>query len=797
MRKISVAVGFLLSSFVWAQTGGININVYDNFSNRPISAKIRILNVEKTYEGQGEVSIDSLPTKTYDFLISAEEYEDRYLSDISILPNQKLNYSIGLRKQSSAVAEISEVVITRRGYKSTRESPVSLRSISSEEVQKNAGSNRDVAKTFLSLPGVASTSTFRNDLLIRGGASMENKFYIDGIEVPTINHFQTQGASGGPRGIITVDFIKDVDFYSGAFPARRNGVMSSLFEFNFKEARKDKMGYKAVLGIDDMQFMMDGPLSKDQSWTGLFSVRKSNLQLLFKAIGLPFLPSYYDGQFKVSKKFKSGDELYFLGIGAIDRFKLNLDAEKTPSNWAILDRVPVAPQWNYTIGAGYRHLVDNGNWLFTLSQNRLDNRSTKYFKNNEQPQNLLLDYHSKELENKLRIDRNWKWGDYKWSAGANAGLSHYSNDTYSQSITAADVVADLYNANLDFFQYGLYFQVSQQYFDNRLVASLGARVDASTYSDLTNNPLDQFSPRLSLQYKLNPTWAINFNSGIYYQLPPYTALGFNEAGSYVNKNTLKYIRNSQVVLGVEYNGENNFRVTLEGYYKRYGQYPYSLRNGISLANVATGFGVVGVEPLNSSSKGETYGIEFLAQKRTSNDFYGILSYTYGFSKFSDATGSLLPSAWDTRHIAAITAGKYFKKNWNIGARFRLQSGYPETPYDLNRSSLVTIWNVANGPVQDYSLLNTGRGKLVNQLDVRVEKKWIFSKWQLTAYLDVVNMYGSNNPSNLPVIGIERDANGNGVIMNPTAPLNEQRYSLTQDPQESQTTLPYIGLIFEF
>ena len=787
----------LASVNYYAQIGGINILMYDQFSNKPISGQVKVLNTDQTYAGIGSVAIDSLKAQSYNFEISSPNFETSYLNDISILPNQTLSFSIGLIRTQTKDNEISEVVITNRKYKTTAESPVSLRTITSEEVQKNAGSNRDVSKTLLSLPGVASTSTFRNDLLIRGGASMENKFYIDGIEVPTINHFQTQGASGGPRGIITVDFIKDVDFYSGAFPARRNGVMSSLFEFNFKQARKDKLGYKAVLGIDDMQFMADGPLSKDQSWTGLFSVRKSNLQLLFKTIGLPFLPSYYDGQFKISKKFKSGDELYFLGIGAIDEFKLNLDAEKTASNLAILDRVPVAPQWNYTFGAGYRHIVDNGNWLFTLSRNMLDNKSKKYYKNIESPENLLLDYRSQEIEHKLRVDRNWTSGDYKWSAGGNAGFSKYTNDSFSKIVTQSSVANDVYQSDINIFQYGVYVQVANKFLDNRLSASLGARVDASSYSDLTNNPLDQFSPRLSLQYKIDQKWAINFNSGIYYQLPPFTALGYNENNILVNKEALKYIRNYQFVLGTEFNGADNLRLTLEGYYKRYSNYPFSIRNQMSLANIATGFGIVGVEPLNSSSKGETYGIEFLAQKRTNSNYYGIFSYTFGYSKFSNASGELLPSSWDTRHIAALTAGKYFGNNWNIGARFRLQSGYPETPYDLNRSALVSIWNIANGPVQNFSQLNTTRGRVVNQLDIRVEKKWVFSKWQITGYLDVVNVYGSNNPSNLPIIGLERDANGNGVIANPTAPITDQRYLLTSDPQDKQTTLPYLGVIFEF
>src|SRR5690606_15388866 len=280
------------------------------------------------------------PAGNYSFQISAEGYQNGSLNDISVVPNQNLTFSIGLQKTTTSEQEIETVVITARVHNTTAESPVSLRNITSEEVQKNAGSNRDISKAILSLPGVGSTATFRNDLFIRGGSSAENKFYIDGIEVPVINHFQTQGASGGPRGIITVDFIKDVDFYSGAFPAKRNGALSSLFEFNLKQARKDKQGYKAVIGLDDMQLMVDGPLSKDHSWSVLFSIRKTNMQLHVKAIDLPCLPSYYDATFKVSKKFGNGDELYFHAMGAKDSFKFNEEAEPTLNNLTLIDRIP-------------------------------------------------------------------------------------------------------------------------------------------------------------------------------------------------------------------------------------------------------------------------------------------------------------------------------------------------------------------------------------------------------------------------------------------------------------------------
>ncbi len=801
MTALFTRTVFILSLFFAAifsaQTGSLNINVFDDFSKRPLTATVTVTSSKQEFSGEGNVLLPDLPAGNYSFQISAEGYQNGSLNDISVVPNQNLTFSIGLQKTTTSEQEIETVVITARVYKTTAESPVSLRNITSEEVQKNAGSNRDISKAILSLPGVGSTATFRNDLFIRGGSSAENKFYIDGIEVPVINHFQTQGASGGPRGLITIDFIKDVDFYSGAFPAKRNGTLSSLFEFNLKQARKDKIGYKAVIGLDDMQLMADGPLSKDQSWTGLFSVRKSNLQLLFKAIGLPFLPSYYDSTFKVSKKFKNGNELYFIGLGALDEFKFNENAKATLNNQTLIERLPVSPQWNYTIGAGYRHLAENGNWLFTWSRNMLDNKATKYYRNIETPANLLTRYHSQESENKIRVDRNFRLGDFQLSAGTNVNFARYFNDSDLRIITQGGPVIDNYLSDLNLTQYGFYLQGSRKLLDNKLELSGGLRIDGSDYSKLTSNPLEQFSPRISARYRFAERFALNLNGGIYHMLPSYTALGFIQNGNLINQNTLKYIRNEQIVGGIEFNGKNNLRITAETYYKKYKNYPFSLRNGISLANVGGDFGVVGAEPLDSRGVGETYGVEILAQKRTLNEFYGIASYTFGHSRFSDINGSLKPSSWDSRHIVSLTGGKYFSRNWNIGARFRMQTGLPETPYDIARSQLVNVWNIANAPVSNYALLNSQRGNVVHQLDIRAEKKWIFSKWQMTFYVDVVNAYGSKSPSRLPVIALERGADGNGIIANPGAPQNDQVYQLNYGENDGSTPLPYFGFIFEF
>jgi hypothetical protein len=127
-----------ISGFLFSQVGSINISVYDEFSKKPVSATVKIANSDQNFTGIGTVQIPEIPTGNYNFRISAEGYDDGFLNDINIVPNQNLTFSIGLNKSAK---QIQEVTLTKKLYKTTAESPVSLRNITAEEIQKNAGSN--------------------------------------------------------------------------------------------------------------------------------------------------------------------------------------------------------------------------------------------------------------------------------------------------------------------------------------------------------------------------------------------------------------------------------------------------------------------------------------------------------------------------------------------------------------------------------------------------------------------------------------------------------------------------------
>lgn len=781
------------------ELASITFDIYDDFTLEPIdSVSITPNNSDQTFVFEGnKTPVIELPSGVYSFQITAKNYEPYTIFDVEVNKEKAQRMEVYLTS-SNADVDLNELTITASSFAKTVESPTSLRNMTSEEINRNAGANRDISKVIQSLPGVTATNSFRNDLLIRGGGPNENRFFIDGIETPVINHFATQGASGGPRGMINVDFLDNVDFYSSAFPSNRGNALSSVLDFEMREASDRKFHAKGVIGLDDMVFSADGSVGKDKNFSYLASFRASNLQLLFKALGLSFLPKYYDSTVKLHQKFKNGDQLSFLFLGAIDKFSLNDDFDRTDDNLAIWEQVPVSPQDNHTFGFNYLKKAHNGNWNFVASRNFLHNKATKYYENIEVAENLLTDYRSNEADNRLRVERKWKWKNLKMNAGLGYNFSHYYNNTFSRSVNREGVYSNYYNTSLDFGSYYGFYHLQGDLLQNNLKWSLGFRFDGNDYNNNMSNPLKQFSPRLGMAYRFAPQWYFNLSAGVYYQLPPYTAMGYQvDNGGYINEKTLQYIQASHLVAGLEYNTNQQMKITLEGYYKKYNNYPFSIRNGVNLANLGGDFGVVGIEPVSSKGYGRTYGFEFLVQQRTSSDYYGILAYTFGYSEFNNSADQYLPSSWDARHILSVTAGKEFKRNWNIGFRFRLQSPLPYTPYDEEQSQYVSVWNVTNGPTLNYDLLNTERGATANQLDVRVQKKWYFNSFNISFYVDIINVYGGSLGNKREEIYLVRDENENGIIVNPQAPYDKQIYELKSESPGRPTTLPYFGLMFEF
>jgi hypothetical protein len=786
-----LAAAYFYSS---GQTGSIKGRTVNISSNEPVpfaSIVISGTNINVLSDSAGNFKFTGIAPGYYRLAAMAVGYENELSGEFHVTNSNHPFIPISMVEKPF---ELDQVVVKASAFKKPDESPVSLKSIGIAEIERSPGSNRDISKIIQALPGVSSGVSYRNDLIVRGGGPSENRFLVDGIEIPNLNHFGTQGASGGSVGIINSDFLREVDLYTGAFAANRGNVLSSVLDMKLIDGYDD-MVYRAAIGASEVSLSAAGPLGPKTSL--LFSVRRSYLRLLFSALRLPFLPTFTDYTLKVKTRFDKKNELTFLTIGSLDKSVLNTGIENPDEEQRyILSYLPSYDQWTYAVGAVYRHYRENSYSTWVISRNMLDNGSGKY-ENNDQNADRVLKYTSREIENKFRFENTIRNNGYKIITGAGIEQAKYSNNTFRRVFIPAgeDTITSLdYESSLNFLKYNGFFQISRPFFTDRLTLSAGFRLDGNTYSSVMSNPLRQFSPRASISYNLSDRISLNANSGMYFQLPAYTTLAYrDQSGELINKaNGITFIRSDHFVGGFEFRQDENFRLSLEGFLKLYKNYPFSVNDSVSLASKGAEYGVYGDEPVLSVSEGRAFGAELYYRDLWFDKLGLILSYTLVRSEFGDKNGKLLPSAWDNRHILNLSLFTQLKKNWNLGAKWRFAGGTPYTPYDADRSSRIDAWNARGQGYPDFRFYNTRRLGNFHQLDVRIDKEYFFKKWSLNVYLDIQNAY--NYKSKEPdALVLQRDANGNAL----TDPTDTSRYLLKYISIESGTVLPTLGIIVEF
>lgn len=795
-----------------AQNGTLAGTAKDQLTQEPLIGATVVLEgtqIGATTDADGNFRIGNIPPKSYNVTLSYLGYAPETRYNV-LITNGNANFlNFELAPVSSTLGEVT--IAENRSVKiATVETPVSIQNLSIEEIKANPGGNFDISKVLGTLPGVGGTpggGSFRNDLLIRGGGPSENVYYLDGVEIPVLNHFSTQGAAGGPTGMLNVSFIEDATLMSSAFPAKYDNPLSSVLQFRQRDGNPERFQGNFRVSASETALTGEGPLGRKTTF--LASARRSYLQFLFDAIGLPIRPNYWDFQYKITHKFNSKTTLTSIGLGAIDEFTFAAPDDATPENLYVLSSNPAINQWNYTQGFALKRLTDKGFWNLTFSRNMFDNQLDQFSDNFDGKQTdeakRLLKLNSQEIENKLRFDYNLVADGWKISYGAGAQYVKYNNATFARirpeirdslgNVVQPAVTSDFSTA-IDFVKYGLFGQLSRNFFSDRLGVSFGLRTDGNSFTDTGHDLWRTLSPRLSGSFAVAPRWKINASVGRYFKIAPYTALGFrDEAGLFVNK-SLPYLRTDHLTGGLEYLPTRTLRFTVEGFYKWYADYPVSARTGISLANQGADFGIIGNERLLAGGDGEAYGFEFFAQQKLSRGFFFVGSYTLFWSKFSGADGRLIPSAWDNRHLVSLTAGKKWGKNWELGVKYRLQGGVPYTPIDLEASQ--RNYATVGREILDFTRLNSLRLSNFNQLDVRIDKKWNFRKTTLDLFLDIQNLTAARNPV-FPTFTLQRTADNSGFQTTDGQPLaadGSNGIPVIID-SEDPSVLPSIGVIVEF
>ena len=813
-KTFFILVCFLVTTTLsYAQVvGAITGTVTERSTLKPVAgASVQLTaSITTLTDSAGRFSLTQVPTGSYTLTITAVGYKPYPLYNLIITSGNEATLNIELETTAQELAGVTVQSSRRTARAATLESPLSVQRLTTEEIRSNPGGNFDISRVIQTLPGVGGTAGsvggFRNDIIIRGGAPNENVFYLDGIEVPVINHFATQGSAGGPTGILNVSFIEDVKLNSSAFEAQYDNALSSVFQFRQKTGNPNRVQGNVRLSATELAATFEGPIRNEKT-TFLASARRSYLQFLFQAIDLPIRPNYWDFQYKITHRIGIKTTLTFLGVGAIDEFSFAQPRSATPEKLYVLNANPSIQQWSYTIGATLQHQIANGYVRVALSRNKLDNELDK-FENNQAPKESerMLQLRAQEIENKLRIEVNKARGGWQWRYGGMAQLVAYKNTTYNKVrkevkdssglVVQPGVTVNFTSPLQPFWRFGAFAQAGNRFFNNRLGISAGVRTDGNTFTTTGMDVLKTLSPRISFSYVLANRWTWNLALGRYYKIPPYTILGFaDNSGTLVNKN-VEYIRSDHIATGFEFLPSPSRRFTLEAFYKRYAQVPVSVRDGISLSNLGGDFNVLGNEAVTSTGKGRAYGVEFFAQQKLTRRFFGILSYTYFRSQYSGADGTYIASAWENNHLLSLTMGYKLGRDWELGLKFRYQGGAPYTPFDEVASRLNYL-SVGTG-ILDYTRLNILRLQAFNASDLRVDKKWNFKKLTLDAFIDLQNWYAASNPGYPQYTFKRNETNTDFVTTNgaPIQPDGSNAIPVILENNEGRIT-PTFGFIIEF
>ncbi|MCK5147339.1 TonB-dependent receptor [bacterium] len=706
---------------------------------------------------QGRFSIKNIPPGNYTLVFMYMGYERRIITDVIVRPGRNTQVDAAM---TVTMVSGESVTVTGAYFQKIEEAPTSSVSFSNEEIRRAPGSAGDVSRIIMGLPSIAKVNDQQNSLIVRGGSPLENGFYIDGIEIPNINHFPMQGASGGPIGMVNVDFIQDVSFMAGGFSAEYGNRLSSIMNMKFREGSKESVEAQLDLNWAGFGGVAEGPLPGGKgAW--MFSVRRSYLDLIVDAIdiGTSVAPRYGDFQGKVFWDVSPAHRIYALWLWGDDHS--TSDQETGADN----DMLYYGDQdlLQGATGLGWRALWRDKGYSTTTLSYLINSFDETFYDTGSKA--LLLDNHSEESKISLRHISHFRLDkavSMDFGLDAQRLVNEYKNLYAGTHDATGGVIEPLVlNKNLKGNRLGAHVSLSLRP-TNRLSITLGGRGDWSELSGQT-----VFSPRAAFSFKFSDRFTLNGAGGQYYQELPALILAQRPDNA-----QLDWPKAVHGVIGIEHMLSESTRLSVEGYVKSYDQFPMdAMQPGLFLIDeIVYQYGFfTGHGALSSKGKARSYGVEIVFQKKLADKIYGMISGAWFRSQYKDLEGVWKDRVFDNQFVFNVEGGYKPNSRWEFSIRWMGAGGAPYTPMNLTASA------EQNRAVLDGSLINESRYPTYHSMNIRVDRRFQIGGSTLVAYLSVWNVYARKNIAQ--------------YFWN----TKEQR----QDAITQWTRLPIFGLEYEF
>ncbi len=719
------------------QPGVISGRVYDAVTEQPLAeAIVRVVGQDAATQTDdaGRFTLVNVRPGIVQLEVRRLGYAPLLKGDVAVSAGKPVVVSVALTRLQ---VQLEGVTVRPAAFPVTppAATPVSSTTLSSEELRRTPGASENVLQALSIAPGIATTTAGRNDLFVRGGAAYENLFVVDNIEVPNINHFGTQGNTGGPLSLLNIRFIDEATLSAGGFGVRYGDRVSSSTVLTLRDGNRERMSGEVNLAASQFGAIVEGPIGGNASF--LLNVRQSYLDLLFQALGQSFIPRYTDAVFKATWRPSARDAVSFLTIGAIDRVRFNSDdAEQRVDNSRILS----PSQDQYFSGLTWKRLFGNGVATTTLRRTYTRYRTAQF--DSLTPPGKIFEANTSEGENSLRSDVTWQ---LRPSLEVDAGniakvASRLRYDVTVPGFLRRDAGGAPRPRRVDTtftaFRNATYVQAACQA-RPALRLSAGVRGD---YYDFLDGAF-AVSPRASVAWSLDAVTTLTLAAGRYHQPPPFIWL----AGDESNAGRLRPLRADQGVVGVQRLVGSEWRWQVEGFVKRYTRYaarifrPNAVLQPSGFDDAYTDI-PFGLEPLVSTGRGTVWGGEALVQKKLGAiPVYGVASVSYNRTSFTGLDGTSQRGAFDTPIVANLVTGWRPNARWEVSGRVRAASGLPATPFVERGAEAGTL---------DFTRYNAERLPAFFSVDARVDRRWRVGRTQLVTFVDIQNVNGRENVTRL-------------------------------------------------
>ncbi len=706
---------------------GVTGRVTDQQTHRPLAAavvSVRGTDQTATTDSAGRYRIVGVSAGTWIIEVRRIGYRPIAFPDVVVRQNRFSVIDLALEP---APFQLETVEAAPALFPEPALTAGSLVGFSAEEIKRAPGAAGDVSRILQGLPSVAKVNDQSNALAVRGGSPLENLFLVDGIEIPNINHFPTQGSSGGPIGLLHVDLIRDVDFSAGGFGAESGDRLSSALNIRFREGNREGLDAQLDLNFIGFGGIAEGPLGRSGSW--IVAARRSYLDLAVKAfdLGSTAVPQYGDYQGKLVVDLGRQHRLGLLAVWADDRFETDLAnaLENEAFTFGQQDLLQGTTGLTWTGAFGSRvNMVTSAAW----STSRFNESYFEAGGNN----GLIFRNRSREGAFRLRHTTSIALRSGTLSVGGDASRasSRYDNrydvpDPLGADPTTLDVRTTLRSTRAGAFA-TLAARAS-----HTVSATLGARID---HHSATGNTT--LSPRAAVAVRLGTATVATASGGVYYQTLPSVLLA--QAPSH---RALPDPRAIHAVVGINHQLADDLRFTLEGYHKRYDRLPVDPDQPglLPVDELYHGFGFLAAhETLQSTGTGTTTGLEALLQKRMTSRFYGQVGASYARSFYRAGNDVRRPRVFDNRVVLTAEGGWKVGGSWDLSARWIYAGGAPYTPVDAAASA------AAGRTVLDGTRINASRLPAYHALSIRADRRFAIGSTTLNTFLSVWNAYNREN-----------------------------------------------------